>query len=116
MALPTATLPGLRTLRELRVARATFLTIAAERVSDDAPIEDQHRYWRIHDACKRVYGMLDWQVQKTILRAAMAALLLATISAVIAPPLTPLMGLAALGLGWRSYEVIKRMVPWELDS
>lgn len=115
--MPTATPLSFGMLRkELAVARRSYFAIARQRVSDQAPTEEQHRYWRAHDAAKGVYGALHWRYEKTILRWTMAALAVVTVVAVVVPVLTPLIGLAALVVLWRVSIIVGQLVPFERDA
>lgn len=110
MAMPTALTPPIVTLRrELRVARQTYESIASQRVADDAPIEDQHRYWRLHDTSKELYARLDWQYQKRLIQGGFLA---AALSAPFTVQVTATpFAVAMLFVFWRMFVVLRRMAP-----
>lgn len=117
MAMLTALTPSFFALRrELKVARQTFRSIARLRISEDAPIEDQHRYWRLHDTARAVYGRLDWRWQSLTLRAGLLASAASVGAAVAIPDASPCMGIALTYTAWRLYVVVERLVPFADDK
>lgn len=107
---------SLLTLRsELRVARTTYRSITRARVSDQAPVDQQHRYWRLHDTTKETYARLDWRYQKAILRAGLVVLAACAPVSALLPDVVPLAIAAAAFVGHRIYVVLTRHAPGEED-
>lgn len=117
MANPTAFTPSFVTLRrELGVARTTYRAIAARKVKDDAPVESQHAYWRVHDTARAVYGRLDWRYQSLILRGGLLASAGAALATLILPQAGAVAAVALAFTAWRLYIVAERLVPWADDK
>ena len=113
--MPTATrLPIVALWKETRVAEKTWRTVARQRISDQAPVAEQHVWWRLHDATKGRYASLDWRWQKTLLRFGVAAWCAALIAS-SAFDVAALPHIPTAFLGWRLYVVIKRLNPVEPD-
>lgn len=116
MAQPTATPLRFRALRvELREAKREYRAVARRKVADDAPLPDQHRWWRLRDAAKDRYALLDWQYQKTMLTWSIAALVIAVGVAAIAPSFVVLMGATTVVVAHRVLVIFTRMAPGEDD-
>ena len=116
MAQPTATPLRFRALRdELREARREYRAIARRKVSDDAPLPEQHRWWRMRDSAKDRYAMLDWQYQKTLLTWSIAALAIAVGLTALGPTFVMLMGAVTVVVAHRILVIFTRMAPGEDD-
>lgn len=101
--------------RDVAKFRHAYRQIAAQRVPDQAPLDQQHAYWRLHDAAKMAYAQADWRVQRALIRLGLLALAAATLLSVLLPSAAWLIGAAALFLAWRIYLVLRRIAPGEED-
>jgi hypothetical protein len=96
-----------------RVAKtkADYEALLANKVSDDAPLPEQHDWWRAHDAAKEVYALTDWKYESMILRPIIvAALVLAVLSVVFSELIIAAVFVTIAGL-WRCYVILTRHAP-----
>ena len=97
--------------RALRSAKLAYETIKLNDPGTDVPLEEQHRFWRLHDTAKQTYAILDWRYESAVLRITIALTALLSFAAVAWPVLGPIASLACALALLRVFLVLTRLAP-----
>lgn len=96
---------------EVQQARFVYQAVLRTKVSDTAPLDDQHAWWRTHDALKRSYAYADWQWESLVLKTLVGLIVLSAAVAVFALNALIVTALfTAAGL-WECYRILSRSAP-----
>lgn len=91
--------------------RTVYQAVLRSKVSDDAPLDQQHAWWRIHDGLKREHAIADWQWESLILKSLIALVLMLGVLSVFVIQLAAV-AVLVMGIGlWRCYVIFTRSAP-----
>lgn len=99
------------TPRHVRDLRRTYEVILRSRVSDQAPLDQQHAWWRLHDAAKHEYAVADWKWESLVLRVLIGSAALVAVASVFMAELTIVAVFLMVAALWRCYVVLTRHAP-----
>jgi hypothetical protein len=97
--------------RRVATNKTAYEALLLNKVADNAPLPDQHDWWRRHDSTKMLYAKSDWIYESMILRPLILAALVLAIGGVFATELLAAAVLVVVAALWRCYIVFTRHAP-----